>query len=827
MAFITEIFGTGVVAPENNEALQRLSSLLGTKLVFGSTYSMNAGGQAVAAGNDNNTLLLLLSSALGPVYLAMLFLILAWIAVGGTVKSAMDGEFLGRDWSSIGVPASLIFSVILLSPVPQGISGGGGLTMAQVVYVRAIVLGSNFGDLILKTAYEQSNMQAVNEQNARANLADPTAAAKIQSETYKQVSARMQRYLSNYLCAEQLIASGVNRQYTFYMSLTGTCKVPKGAQYLYNDYFNYSFKRWTGSLDPQGNPVYQEVRANKPSNISEHNRKNASAHEYVCYYKAFQETYTQPGQINAAILSGFNVNTGIPGITTPSIYPSAKSPGIIKDNGAEMKEIKFDKDIMIAGWLPAVSHAVKCLQAAVPNRTDVVDYYMGAAGAALGTSGQQQYPWVRGWSTAATFMKTDLNNANAYPGQPLPLDGDVEAPDVLSATKTQGGPVLKASLDSLMGQVQVFSKGATEMVNTVTSNVNSSIADARNGTCPAGTDPAACAAQQSAQGPAQGDLAMPGHGNYTDTRRLIGAAAMTGVVGSLVGNPKAQAAMANNFADHFKTGVGSSFLRKIASTVSERAANAAVKGPGQNLTAMGRAIAFIRGALTTAKMTKDASEETVRNLSNQPGAGAIAAIGGAAGKTILGKAMAVFSQPGVATLLFMCLTVMNVMTLAPEIAMTLALLIWLLRVAAWFLIVPISAVLIALPRTNVGHNAWKEGLALMLTPGITMLFFIVSMLMFDIVIDVSWAAMAQPYIVAMENSMLGGAGKFLIDLMTGEIVYRILALTALLSMGFFFTIYLILRGPTWALQRLGLTGDDEFSKQSQHMEGMVQKPKGM
>lgn len=825
MAFITEIFGTGVVSPENNEALQRLSSLLGTKLIFGTTFATGPGGQAMAAGNDNNTLLLLLSSALGPVYLAMLFLILAWIAVGGTAKSAMDGEFLGRDWSTIGVPASLIFSVILLSPVPQGIGGGGGLTMAQVIYVRAIVLGSNFGDLVLKTAYEQSNIQASNEAAARQSLSDPAGAAKVRSETYKQVSTRMQKYLGNYLCAEQLIASGVNRQYTYYMSLTGTCKIPKDAQYLYNDYFNFSFKRWTGQMDASGNPVYQAVTVAKPSNVRAAGDKNTSAREYVCYYKAFQQTYTQPGQVTGTTLSGLGVSPYYAGVTTPSIYPSSKSPTIIKDAGSDMKEIKLDKDVMIAGWMQAVSTAVQCLEGSVPHNSGFIDHYTGRAAAAMGMSSEQQLPWIRGWSTAARFMKTELNNANAYPGTPLPLEADIEAPDIASATKTQGGPVLRASLDTLKSQVDGLAKPVNDLVNTVVSSVNSEIGQKLAANCANAADRALCEAEQAAQGAGGGSIAMPGHGNYTDTRRLVGAAAMTGVIGSMVGNPRGQAAMAENFANIFKTGVGSSFLRQLANTLSEKAATATIKGPGQNLTALGRAASYLRGALTTAKMTKDTAEEVTRNLSNQPGVGAVAAIGGAAGRTVLGKAMAIFSQPGMATILFTCLTVMNIMALAPEIAMTLALLIWLLRVAAWFLIVPISAVLIALPKTNVGHNAWKEGLALALTPGITMLFFIVSMLMFDIVIDVSWAAMAQPYLVAMENSILGGAGKFLIDLLTGEIVYRILALTALLCMGFFFTIYLILRGPSWALQRLGLSGDDEFSRQTQQMEGMIEKPK--
>ena len=75
-----------------------------------------------------------MSSALSPVYLGVLFAIMAYIGIGGTAKTAMDGEFLGRNWHSVGVPSFLMVCIMLLSPVPNQ----NGITLGQVIFVKSV-----------------------------------------------------------------------------------------------------------------------------------------------------------------------------------------------------------------------------------------------------------------------------------------------------------------------------------------------------------------------------------------------------------------------------------------------------------------------------------------------------------------------------------------------------------------------------------------------------------------------------------------------------------------------------------------------------------------
>ncbi len=98
---IIDTVANGVTPIENNAALQALAKILGSKLILGS-------------GDESR--LVLLSAALNPVYIGLLFLILAYIGVGGVVKSALEGRFLGR-WSQVGVPGMFMLCIVLLSPV--------------------------------------------------------------------------------------------------------------------------------------------------------------------------------------------------------------------------------------------------------------------------------------------------------------------------------------------------------------------------------------------------------------------------------------------------------------------------------------------------------------------------------------------------------------------------------------------------------------------------------------------------------------------------------------------------------------------------------------
>ena len=87
-----------------------------------------------------------LSIALGPIYLGVVLMILFYIGIGGLIKTATEGRFLGQQWHSFGVPAMFMLCIVLLSPVPTK----NGVTLGQVVFVKGVVYGSNFADYLLK-----------------------------------------------------------------------------------------------------------------------------------------------------------------------------------------------------------------------------------------------------------------------------------------------------------------------------------------------------------------------------------------------------------------------------------------------------------------------------------------------------------------------------------------------------------------------------------------------------------------------------------------------------------------------------------------------------
>lgn len=76
--------------------------------------------------------------------------IVGYIGISGVYRTAADGTFLGRQWSSFMVPGMVIACVILMSPIPSK----NGVTIGQYVFVRGLIFGSNFADFALKKAFE-------------------------------------------------------------------------------------------------------------------------------------------------------------------------------------------------------------------------------------------------------------------------------------------------------------------------------------------------------------------------------------------------------------------------------------------------------------------------------------------------------------------------------------------------------------------------------------------------------------------------------------------------------------------------------------------------
>ena len=201
MAFITlSSINAGVISdPTQNWALQYLRLLFGPQLL-----GMQSDGYI--------PLLVLVSGALAPLYLSILLFMFMYIGGQGVVKTAMEGEFLGRRWNSIGVPAVMMLCVILLTPVPSQ----NGVCMGQYLYVRILKLGSNLADIIMVTTInaDQMTKTTVLDQNGRTAMLTNV------------IDRRLSGFMPVMICAEELLQGGFNKRTDYPALLKDVCKVP-------------------------------------------------------------------------------------------------------------------------------------------------------------------------------------------------------------------------------------------------------------------------------------------------------------------------------------------------------------------------------------------------------------------------------------------------------------------------------------------------------------------------------------------------------------------------------------------------------------------------
>jgi hypothetical protein len=748
---------TGVVPAADNYALLRLASLLGNSLVFGAGSG--------SAGPVSEALLVNLSAVLSPVYLGVLILILAYIGIGGTAKTALDGEFLGRDWHSFMVPAGVLLSVMMLSPVPSQ----SGITFAQVIFVRAVTYGSNFADLILKSAVETQNSIAFNHSQGTPSADNPEQTKYV--ALVEQTHDRMKSYLPTLLCAESEIAMGEGNSASFFVGLNDICRVPSGAVALYSGFFHASVNT---SLDPNA-PARQPMTAGQTKGTDQ------STAEYECYYNAFKETYLQSSGIPIAFKAG-----KLPDIPAIDV-PWARTETAAAVTAASKRSVLMNAELVRVGWTTAVTNAAECIKRVIPPSPGFASKWSPSSTSA------ETPQWSHGWSDAAALTKDTFNDANATSSGPLEF------------TKTDIGQPLVSRIPAnspRVTQITLLQETVTGLIPDLDGLMKGMRIDTLSTT-------------------------SPGRGNYTDARKIALVSASMGM--ALYQSSAAGLASAGGVATNIANAgaVGNPALQREGIEFFQRMKNwGGPLGPTSAKINLGfgvgvRAVSSFVNSAWAALGVKMAAEEALKSIPfGGAGAGLVKGVmklgGKAAGK--LGAGInAIAGMPGVSSILLFTLMGINVMTLAPEVTMALALLLWLVRVTAWFMVIPISALIIAIPNTRVGHSAWKEGLALALTPVITILFYIVSLMVQDVIIDVSAHAMFGKYF--LDHGWLGTIASFFLDLLSGEALYRIVAFAGLLAAGFFFTVMLVLRGPGWALGKMGLSsGGDVFEGETREME---------
>lgn len=64
-------------------------------------------------------------------------IIFAILLVVGTLNTAADGQFLGRNWNSVWTPVRIVIGILFVVPVK------GGLCIGQYIFLYAILVGVN------------------------------------------------------------------------------------------------------------------------------------------------------------------------------------------------------------------------------------------------------------------------------------------------------------------------------------------------------------------------------------------------------------------------------------------------------------------------------------------------------------------------------------------------------------------------------------------------------------------------------------------------------------------------------------------------------------
>lgn len=731
MANIIDQVFQGVVPYAQNEALQNLAKIFGEQM-------LGVGG--------TSSRIVALSAALNPIYLGLLFLILAYIGVSGVVRTATDGKFLGRNWSSFGVPAMFIVCVVLLSPVPAQ----NGATLGQVVFVKALKFGSNFADFTLMTVFDQAQSEAITY-----NLA---------SEHIPQVNDQMKGAFVMYMCANQITQMGYGSKINYFLLLKSVCGLPADMVGLYANYYILGDAARVQSIQSDLSAIASatgltfpaQVRYDPSTVVNYTKNMTPISKQLNCHFTQFDSYFRAKVPDNLAAAAKLTALFPVAKVTGPN---SSGMPIQVNNN-----LLAYNKPHLSAMWPQALNASYRCVlnPAILSAQQAVKDTYT--------TNPDTKVPWRAGWSNAALAISDELDTYKSAMGKSkLPLSMEVVAtpnPSQLgdSLTDKKNQALLAASLSD----IQEFTSGINNSPDQASQVLTSALAAATSGTAMDWTRIGATVILPVA---------------LANTNAMANAGPQTAV----------QAA---------KLAKASSFLNSLVG----RAATFSSAGLGKTASLAATGLAKISTAIE-AWQKKDKLVESVG------GGGLLNPIGMAA-KVVNGIANVLMPGPTTMMALSILLLAVNIVVLLPQVVLLVVMLIWMAKAAVWYMIIPLATVLIALPNTRVGHDIWKSALAIILTPFFALIFYVISLYIFDQMYASVIYWVFQPILEA--NGVMGTLGSILMQVFTGEIVFRFLAGVSLIVAVTVYMSMLILRGPDLVTQSLGLRGSsgdlgDEFN----------------
>ena len=717
----------GVVDPASNVALNYLSQILGSKLIFGT-------GEVSS--------LVTLSSTLNPLYIGLLFLILAYIGVGGVIQSAIHGNFLGR-WGQVQVPSMFIACIVLLSPVPSM----GGSTLGQVVFVKSVVFGSNTADYILKSVFTN-----------KADASDTKY--NVYTKHLEQVNYQMMAALPTYICGEQLLTMGYQSNIDYFLLLHDVCGLPSdiigSKNFKYLNEYALGNKSKVNALNAN-NSKYRALGIDMPetpkydtTKVEENAKKMSDASEQLaCHFTTFKNVFQRPVNYDGIVISK----------TSPPIGSYIVKNQVVLNSTM----LKINTEALGAAWTEALKASYDCLK----SKSSLASF--SAEPTVTKPTGNE--PWKEGWVQAARIIQQELDSYEATQNKaelPLQLDS-IRTPEY---TKLGSSSIDRRNV-ILLG----------EQLN----GINSFIQNSRN---------APAKAPQYL-----GSLLSAGQFDAGSPLTWGRAAAMTALIPVTaavvkereVERLKAIASKSQNAFDA-KNAKLARFLDTLVGKATTSTANVAHKVMG----AMTSKAAVLMRSLNVIVEKAVGVDEGIGSI---PGGKAVKAVA----SFFKGVAKAIPSGFAMSTILIM-LTAMNAIIILPQVILFIVGLIWTIRTAIWYMVLPLATVIIALPNTRAGHDIWKTALSVVITPMLALVFFLISLVITDIMYSAVLSWVLDPIMSEDGWSLIL---EIATQLFTGELFFRVIIG---LSICIALTIYMammILRGPDLVFSSLGLRGGSE------------------
>ena len=749
MASVIDIISTGVATPELNKALNALVSIFGEKMINGT-------------GSDAS-MLVNLSAALNPVYIGLLFVVLAYIGVGGVVNSAIEGRFLGR-WSSVGVPGMFMFCLVLLSPIPSQ----NGVTLGQYVFVKSLKFGSNFADYMLYKVFETAKDEASAKEEAYTLAPD----------YLPKVNTQMTGALPMYICGENLKSMGYGTRVDYFILLKEVCGIPadlhgtnsvSGFTPQYQSYFMLEQgnvreeQQYLDSLAKMAPPelgikpikqtYYTLTKINEQA-AANGGAGSQSTQQLACHFKAFNDyfnTVPQAAQKNSKV-TGRSIET-----ITPATRPTRLNSNVVKVNTSGLE----------ASWAFALNSAYECLlkqtgkkEIETPTEKSVQD---------------ANSPWSSGWVDAAMTIQDNLGKYKAQ-GQAEGQATTTELPLLMNYIVTPDYTKLGDSLSD--------KKNAALLMNSST-EVYDYMMRPDNSPSKIANMLASARLQKFANNVAS--VAM----DQDELARIVAA----GVISTRV-------KQTYNVVNGWNAKQKSNMLTKIFNSLLGKAATVMPAAIGS--------VSKLAAQATTKIHLMFEKKAKLEKLAEEAGSAQIA--GFSVGKLVsIGKKIYDFAKPSAAMMAAMTVVVivLNAIMLLPQLVLLIVMLLWMARAAVWYMIIPLATVIIALPNTRAGHDIWKSALSIVLTPMLALIFYLVSLFLFDQMYSAVFMWIFAPIAEADNWAGTGAAATgiaILEQIFTGEIVFRFMmgfgvaiAVTMYMSM-------MILRGPDLVTKSLGLSG---------------------